>query len=248
MNSPLPASVLPPTPPREFLATPHGLELLEQEESVVRRAFLEFCATDYEPQAFLKSFAGSEAGHTGDNYEACRTGYLAIKVAAPELGKQSWKYGRTRNPENLTRQFAFLDVLRQHLDASGDTSISVAEQYLAARNHRGDYLHIEDHHANWKSIREFCRDSGLSKAQRQELLGTLEDRVAKTITSPSLHLQHSESLAVMRSIRRATLLVPEGTKNPETAPLRIVDPQTNGFLGNVATKLLAKPRNHELAT
>lgn len=152
-------------------------------------------------------------------------GGIVMKASTPTSSRDAYESGRPVPPEDLVKQFTFLNELRDYLDRT-DSGITAPKQYFVAHSASGNYLLGQEWMEGWQTFAEWA-DMEYSKDEKKEcgeMVEATKARIKAAVAERAL-LEGLNDLHLDKEgkINGGNLLVPVGAQRDEILPLCIID-------------------------
>lgn len=153
-------------------------------------------------------------------------GGVVMKVSTPTSSRDTYESGKPVPPENLVKQFTFLNELREYLDQRPDSNITAPKQFFVAHSSDDSFLLGQQWMEGWQTFGEWA-DANYSQAEEAEcaaMVASVKARIIAAVTDKAL-LEGLNDLHLERDgkINGGNLLVPTGASRDDGLPLCIID-------------------------
>ena len=214
----------------DLLATPDGIEWLQEHESFVE-TMADFTNTEKGTELFFNDKPEVLHVDMGSNSSVFRMSGVALKMSTPYSGRQSYNESRTVRQENLFNQFIFSINLADKLKDQSD--IMTPKQYFALHSPVGNLRVEELVPPDWITLGRLAFDRGFTNERTEVMNQVVRARIIKVAGRLM-----TASMDFGQTLRNHNVLVQETALAPENAPLYIVDQPSSRLVGRVLFALL----------
>lgn len=154
---------------------------------------------------------------------------IAIKISSPTSSRDTHESDLPRPPEDLLKQFTYMQALGGYLEA-GDSDIIVPQQYFAIRSPYNGFLLGQQYMNGWEEIGEWA-DRIFQPDERtafETAAVQIKSRIIRAVANTALRHGLNDLHLTKSGLHGGNILVPAGAGAATDMPLCIIDqPRTH---------------------
>lgn len=154
---------------------------------------------------------------------------IAVKVSSPTSSRDTHESGLPRPPENLLKQFTYMQALGDYLEGGG-SDIIVPQQYFAIRSPYNGFLLGQQCMNGWEEIGEWADRifQPDEKTAFEAAAEQIKSRIIRVMTHTALRHGLNDLHLTKSGLHGGNILVPAGVGAATDMPLCIIDqPRTH---------------------